>query len=285
MHPDLAQTPLVPPLPEDDAELLARAGVSASTGQGGLFENCDWIRRVSREPALLFGGGRALLLEVAHPLVAAGVAQHSQFRTDPFGRLQRTLDAMSAITFGDREAALAAARSVERAHARVAGLLSSATARLPAGTPYHGRQPDLMHWVWATLVDTSVAVYELFVAALPPGAVEEFYAQQRVLAMLLGIPPAELPPSWSAFRANFEAIVAGDRLEVTPEAREIADAVMSMAGPGPVRAITAALLPERLRAGFGLAWDEARAERFAGLVRSVRSLREEGSVDGSPGPR
>jgi uncharacterized protein (DUF2236 family) len=111
-------------LPLDDDALLAFAGLcDPPPPEDGLFRRGCWLRRVSGEPVLLFGGGRALLLEIAHPLVAAGVAEHSSFRSDPFGRLQRTLEAISAIVFRDRAAALAAARSVERTIQRVTGRL------------------------------------------------------------------------------------------------------------------------------------------------------------------
>src|SRR3989475_11664523 len=114
-------------LPADVDALLARAGIDASIpAREGLFRERGWLRRVSREPAVLFGGGCALLLEVAHPLVAAGVAEHSDFRRDPFGRLQRTLAAITAIALEPRPAALAAARAVASAHERVRGELAEA---------------------------------------------------------------------------------------------------------------------------------------------------------------
>src|SRR5688572_13767070 len=127
-------------LPTDDDALLAHAGIDASIpAPEGLFRDDGWLRRVSREPAVLFGGGCALLLEVAHPLVAAGVAEHSDFRRDPFGRLQRTLAAISAMALEPRSAALAAARGVALSHERVRGRLGEAAGRFAAGTNYHGR--------------------------------------------------------------------------------------------------------------------------------------------------
>src|SRR5215472_3615956 len=109
----------------DDHALLAHAGIDASLPEReGLFREEGWLRRVSREPAVLFGGGCALLLEVAHPLVAAGVAEHSDFQRDPFGRLQRTLAAITAIALEPRGAALAAAHGVVRVHERVRGSLA-----------------------------------------------------------------------------------------------------------------------------------------------------------------
>lgn len=266
-------------LPPDDEALLRLAGVSdPPPASEGLFRDGSWMRRISGESVLLFGGGRALLLEIAHPLVAAGVAEHSDFRTDPFGRLRRTLDAMSTITFGDRARALAAARGVERAHERVKGTLSTRVGPHPAGTPYDGRAPELVHWVWATLADTSLVVYDAFVAPLDDDAREAFHADQRVVARLLGVPPERVPPDYAAFRDEFDAIVAGDTLAVGEQAREIAQAVLHPPGGfggGTVRGVTAALLPPRLREAFGLRWDASRAARFDALVASVRRLRAE----------
>ncbi len=267
-------------LPTNDEELLALAGVSdAPPPEEGLFRDGCWLRKVSAEPVLLFGGGRALLLEIAHPLVAAGVAEHSDFRRDPFGRLQRTLDAMTAIAFGNRATALEAARGVERAHARVAGVLENGAGRFPAGARYAGRDPDLMLWVWASLVDTALVVYQRFVAPLDAVALDAYLAEQRVVARVLGIPAARVPERHADFRRYFDAMLEGNTLCVTPGACEIADAVLAapgrLVGAGVMRSLTAALLPARLREAFGLAWDPARAERIEALTASVRSLRRD----------
>jgi uncharacterized protein (DUF2236 family) len=264
----------------DDEALLARSGiVELPPAHVGLFRSDGWLRRINAEPSLLFGGGRALLLEVAHPLVAAGVAEHSNFRGDPFGRLQRTLDAMRTIAFGDRRAALGAARSVERAHGRVHGVLAADAGRYPAGTPYSGRDPEPVRWVWATLVDTALQVYQEFVAPLSDAACEAYYAEQCGIGRLLGVPAADVPPDHAAFRAWFDAYVESDALCVTPVSQEIAAAVLAPQGGfsdgGRVRLITAALLPERLRDAFGLRFEAAQRARFDSLLRSVRSLRAE----------
>ena len=239
----------------------------------GLFEEGCWLRRVSGEPVLLFGGGRAVLLEVAHPLVAAGVAEHSDFRGDPFGRLQRTLAAMSAIVFGSRAAAGEALRGIERAHERVRGTLDRDAGPFRAGTPYAGRDPELVRWVWATLLDTALRVYQRFVGPLDEAALEAYYTDQRAVARLLGVPDPLLPRDHAGFAGWFDAVLGGDELSVTDPAREIADAVLEHASGGPVRGLTAALLPPRLREAFGLAWDERRAERIERLAASVRALR------------
>ena len=266
----------------DDDALLAHAGIDRSLPERvGLFRDDGWLRRVSREPAVLFGGGCALLLEVAHPLVAAGVAEHSDFRRDPFGRLQRTLAAITALALEPRGAALAAARGVARAHERVCGRLPEAVGPFAAGTSYRGRDPDLVLWVWATLVDTALAVYRDFVGPLDASALAEYHRDQRALALLLGAPADRTPGDPSAFRSWFDEMVAGDALTVGATAREIARAVLDTPGVarGPVPLITAALLPERLRRDFGLAWDGDRQRRYRELTAGVRALRPAPPVD------
>jgi len=265
-------------LPRDDADLLALAQPAGpAPGARGLFRDDGWLRRVSGAPVAIFGGGRALLLEVAHPFVAAGVAEHSAYRSDPFGRLQRTLAAMQAITFGEVPAALAAARGIERAHARVHGTLPEAAGPFAAGTPYSGRDPEAVRWVWATLADTAWLLYERFVEPLDAEAREAYYAEHRVLAVLVGVDPALVPPDWSAFRAYFEGMVEGDVLAVTALARDIAATVLDPptdAGAARLaRSITAGLLPPRLREAFGLAWDDARERRLEAMIEQVRGLR------------
>ncbi len=287
-------------LPAGDDALLRHVGlVDPPQADEGLFRDGCWLRRVSAEPVLLTGGGRALLLEVAHPLVAAGVAEHTNFRSDPFGRLQRTLDAMTAIVFRERGAALAAARRIEAAHGRVRGRLARAVGPFAAGTPYSGRDPELVCWVWATLVDTALASYQHFVAPLDDEALEAYYADQRILARLVGVPGDRVPPNAAAFRRYFDEMIASDTLTVSDEAREIAEAVLdppaSQFGGRVLRDLTAWLLPPRVRERFGLVWDADRERRVGALRDSVCALRrgardaasrEAGPrLDGPPQPR
>src|SRR3712207_5546454 len=123
-----------------------RSGMSADEGLFGP-ETVTW--RVNREAVLLAGGGRALLLQVAHPSVAAGVVQHSDYDVDPWGRLYRTLDLVTRITFGRPATSEKAAKRLRTAHGAVRGERDD-------GASYRALDPDLLLWVWATLVETSL---------------------------------------------------------------------------------------------------------------------------------
>src|SRR4051812_33210700 len=95
-----------------------------SRGHDGYFAPSDQIWKVARELALMLGGGRALLLQVAHPLVAAGVAEHSGYREDPWKRLEGTMRAVWAVVFGRRAEADRAAARVRAMHKTVSGVLT-----------------------------------------------------------------------------------------------------------------------------------------------------------------
>src|SRR4051812_46054784 len=122
----------------------------------GLFPDDAMIRQVSGEVILLLGGGRALLMQLAHPQVAAGVADHSGFAEDPYGRLRRTLDATYTIVFGTEAEADLVARQLFAVHERV------------TGPDYRANDPELLMWVHATLVDTALRVHARFLRPLRP---------------------------------------------------------------------------------------------------------------------
>ena len=120
----------------------------------GLFSPDSVAWKIDRERAVLLGGGRSLLMQLAHPRVARGVAEHSDFRRRPFRRLARTLTLSLDSVFGDRDVALRSAGRINAAHASV------------RGEGYSAFDPDLLLWVFATLADSAVLSYELFVRGL-----------------------------------------------------------------------------------------------------------------------
>ena len=217
--------------------------------RAGLFAEDSITRRVNRENILLLGGGRALLMQLAHPKVAAGVDEHSDFRAHPIRRLRRTIRMTMAIVFGDRDTALAAARGVNQVHAKVQG----------AG--YRALDPDLLLWVYATLADTALVTYETFVKRLLPREREEFHQEFKLLGELLGIPPDRFPDTVRDFDRYLEQMVSDGPVRVDARARDLAEQVLrppTRVLPGPVmiplNVITTGLLTPPLREQYGLPW-------------------------------
>lgn len=249
----------------------------------GLFEPGSVTRRVNREAVLILAGGRALLMQLAHPLVAAGVAEHSDFRADPLGRLRRTLDAMLSVVFGGPECAGAAVRRVAAVHARVRGVLRESAGAYPAGTRYDARDPKLMLWVHATLVDSALVGYQRFVAPLRRGERALFYAESKRVAGAFGLPDRLLPASLADFEHYLAGMLDGDELAVTPMARRLAEAVLRPGPPGVPRlvgvpagvasALTLDLLPAPLRERYGFAWSPRRALAAGVATRAIRRAR------------
>ncbi|HUE30189.1 MAG TPA: oxygenase MpaB family protein [Verrucomicrobiae bacterium] len=240
-------------------------------------ESVTW--RVNREAVLLLGGGRALLLQVAHPLVAAGVAAHSEFRAHPLRRLWRTLDLMLTLAFADGATALAAVRTIEAVHARVHGVLEEPSGPFPRGTRYDANDPALLLWVYATLVDTALVVYERFVAPLGVEGRAAYYEGSKVGGRLLGIPEAIMPPTFARFQEYVDDMIRGDALAVGPAGREIAASILRPVVPlGLAQAFRAAdlftvgLLPPPIRERYGLSWSAGQERALHALMTLARRV-------------
>ncbi len=227
--------------------------------------------KVSRESSITLLGGRAAsLLQIAHPLVAAGVADHSDYRTDPYGRLRRTLDAMFTIVFEPEDEARETVARIEHIHSFVKGVS-------PDGVPYSALDPHLKMWVHATLIYTSVKVYRRFVAPLSDDEIESYYSESRIVADLFSIPTDLQPESFEALRAWMRERVETGEVYVTDQARELAEPILRPLRIVPsavsrLSVITASLLPRPIREGYGLRVDAPRAALFAVGGRASRLL-------------
>src|SRR5262249_6899439 len=131
-----------------------------------LFSPSSMFWRVNSDLASRLPALRTVLMQIAHPLIAAGVAEHSRFRVHRFARLYRTSMAAAAITFGSRELALRTIASINRRHERVHGTLRTEAGAFPAGTPYDANDPELKFWVLGTIIESTLLVHELFVSPL-----------------------------------------------------------------------------------------------------------------------
>ena len=244
----------------------------------GYFAPESVIRRVGNEPLVpLLGGGPAVLLQVAHPLVAIGVVRHSAYEENLWKRFMRTMEALYLVVYGSRREADRAGEIVHAVHAAVRGRTERPLGPFPTGTVYSAADPQLMLWVHATLVETSMAVVQRFTGSLTEAEQEDYYGEMGVVARVFGVPPAVIPRTLSDFREYLAAQLAGPEIVVTAPAQAVAASILEAPLPGPLRAAvpahrlaTAAFLPERLRAEYGLRWGRAHA---AALTLSARPLR------------
>ena len=276
----------------DRAELereLAIVCDAAVESCAGVFGPSSMMWQIDREAAIFLGAGRALLLQLAHPWVAAAIAQHSRTLADPIGRFHRTFNTMFTIVFGTTEQALAAAQRLYHRHACISGTLPEATGAFAAGSRYEANDVAALRWVHATLIDTALVAYELVCQLLSSEERERYWSEARQFAAFFGIPQDVLPCSWRDFADANEQMSRSDVLTVSEEARAIAGAILFGTGtrvpvPSWYRALTARLLPTRLREDFGLAYGEPerrKAERALTVLRRVypwvpRRLRQVG---------
>jgi uncharacterized protein (DUF2236 family) len=240
----------------------------------GLFGPGSVGWRVDRELVVLAGGSCALLLQAAHPVVAAGVAEHSAYATDPFGRLMRTLASSFEVAFGSRSTAEATIGRVNAIHSRVRG-------DLPDGRPYSATDPEALLWVHATLVDTALRVYSGWVAPLSATHEQRYHEEAAELAFRLGVPEASMPSTLAALRAWMDGLVASGSVRVTPQAREIARTVLYPLPWIPrvawdaAHLVSVATLRPDIRRQYGIGWTDARergARRLAAVSRRLVPL-------------
>lgn len=248
----------------------------------GYFAPESVIRRVGNTPLIpMLGGGPAVLLQVAHPLVAAGVVYHSDYHHDLWRRLLRTLQALYLIVYGSKQEAERAGAAVQAVHAHVRGTTRERLGPFPAGTRYDASDPDLMLWVHATLVASSLAAYRRFVARLTADEGEAYYREMALVAGVFGLPRSAIPASLDDFGEYLRARLAAPEICVTAPAREVAAIVLQAPLPTALRLLapahrlaTAALLPARLREQYGLGWTRAHAMPLALAASSLRLLGE-----------
>jgi uncharacterized protein (DUF2236 family) len=239
--------------------------------------------RVNGERLVLLAWGRAILMQLAHPLVAQGVADHSSFRDTAVTRVRRlhgTIRAMLDLTFGDEGASNAAANRINAIHDRVHGRLSEDAGQWAAGTPYSATDPELLTWVEATLLDSMPRAYQEFVTPLAPEEIDAYCSAASAGSGRLRIPAGLVPASRGALHAYLQRVLDGDVLAVTKVARELARDVIDPPGARALwpaatvaRLVSVGWLPPRIRAAYGFSWtanDEARLQAWCRRIRRAR---------------
>jgi uncharacterized protein (DUF2236 family) len=242
-------------------------------------ESITWRR--AGDARTMFGAGAALLLQVAHPTVAAGVREHSNFKEDPWGRLWRTLDYVHMLVYGGPENAVRTGRAMRAMHQKIKGTA-------PDGRQYHALEPEAYAWVHATLALTIIGSHDQFGRPFSDAQRRRFYAEWLGLGRLLGIRERDLPGTWEDFLAYVEEM-CGARLEPSDVVDDVLESLADPKAPpvrglGPrtwkaitapsshtMRLATIGLLPEPARKRLGLQWTRAMELELNAIGRLSRS--------------
>ncbi len=248
-------------------------------------ESITW--RVASDARLTFAMLYPLLLQVSHPTVGAGVRDYSDFERYPWERLLATVDYVSLLVYGGRDA-VPAGRRLRAAHRRLSGVRED-------GKPYHALEADAYAWVHATLLETYVAGTQQFGVGLDPGQLEAFYREYRGLGRLIGVRERDLPANWDGFRRYFDNTVRDELVhteavdQVLRAARRLPAPQMSlrvsqMRLPTPLwRAIRipagraawiggVGLMDPSLRHRFGIRWSRVDEAQFRTMGAAFRAL-------------
>ena len=256
-------------LPSDEEVLALWPGPGSIT----------WQR--AADARTLLAAGYALVLQVAHPTVGAGVAEHSSYREDPWGRLFRTLDFTNALIYCEPAVSAAVARSVRARHRQIKGLKAD-------GSRYHALAPDAYAWVWASLFGSVISAHAHFGRPLRSREREAFWSEWRGLGRLLGIRERDLPADLRQYDSYFERMTT-EVLEDNESVHCVIDSLREPADPPLPRyarpawrlgrlpsshaleLATVGLLPPSLRARFGLDWTFAQQLELRTLGLAARA--------------
>jgi uncharacterized protein (DUF2236 family) len=258
------------------AEGPAVGGAAATPDGAGLFGPGSVSWQVLREASVVAGGVRALLLHAAHPLVVAGARQTGMYERDPWRRLERTLRQTFTVVFGTREEALAASKRIDDVHGAIRGVDQI------TGQPYDARDPDLLLWVHACLVNSFLELERHTVGRLDDAGRQRFHEEQMTGVALLRLPRERIPSTVEGLRAYIDGVIAAGTLRHTPDAARVASVIRDPPPGVPLRPlwkIVAFLafhtLPPAVQSLYGVrhtAWHEALLRAQGLMDRTNRPL-------------
>ena len=240
----------------------------------GFFGPGSMAWRINREGVLGLGALRALLLQVAHPKVAQGVADHSNYRGEPIQRVLTTLRLQQVIVFGSCQEASEALLRINSRHTSVVGIVAEGTNNDNNKT-YEANDPYLKLWVFATLVDTMVRMHDQLLTPLSAEEREAFYQESLLFAELMGITSDILPANLTEFDNWIEDMIASDEIVVTSAAKDIASSLLRLpvAVFWPTNYILAAgSLPPALREAYGFKWNAAIERTYDVGIKAVQVI-------------
>ena len=187
----------------------------------GLFGPASIVWRVHRDRSFPLAGMRALMVQALHPLAMAGVAQHSDWRRDPFGRLAATSGYVLTVTYGDRASANEAAARVRAVHKHVRGTDPE------TGLPYAAEDPDLLLWIHAALVESIVTIVQRYGRGLDPAEADRYVAEMVPFAEIVGVPSEMVPRSVDGLDEYMRSV---ELVQITQAARDAIGVVLEPPG-------------------------------------------------------
>lgn len=235
----------------------------------GYFGPDSITWKIYREPVLILGSFRALLLQIAHPAVATGVARYSNFKKDALGRGFRTFQAMAMLYFGTKDQADEVGRHLRRAHSGIRGRFDQTDG---TAQPYHANDPALQCWVLATIVDTSLQIIaRMSLRDLPENWQEQFFEESKTAATILGIPPEHYPQNWPEFEQYMHNMLNDNILGSIETCREVAESIVyHRYSYGPLaKLLSAGWLPADLCTRLGIRVQYDPEKRLAKLLNII----------------
>ena len=245
-----------------------------AAGDVGLFgpRSASW--RVHRHYTVMLGGARALLMQAAHPLVVAGARQTAMYERDPWKRLERTLSQTYTVVFGTRAEALAASKRIDDIHGVIKGTDPV------TGLPYDARDPELLLWVHAALVDSFLLFERATVGALDDAGRQAFHEESMVSAELLRLPRERIPPTVAGLRDYIDQVAASGILRMSDGAATVAELIRNPPANVPQRKLWGLIgylafgtLPPALQALYGVSGGTLRAAGVRATLLAVRAAR------------
>jgi len=240
------------------------------------------VQQINAERLVLLGWSRAILMQLSHPLVGAGI-QHSAFRGGAIQaaqRLHHTVGAMLSLTYGDPTRRAATIGRIRAIHRTVHGVLAQPIGNFPVGTRYAADDPALLLWVHATLIDSVTLVYQRLVRPLTATELDQICRQSAPLLIELGGDQSTAPLTWPALQAYLKDAETSGVLCVSDSARRLGHAVIApRAGYVPLpmsglhRFLVAGLLPATLRTAYGFTWTASRQRRFEQTLTALQAVR------------
>lgn len=241
-------------------------------------------RTINAERLVLLAWSRAVLLQFAHPLIAAGVYEHSSFGASPWvaaKRLKHTVRAMLALTFGSEAERALALERIRAIHRRVCGKLHADVGPFRAGTPYSAEDPALVLWVHATLLESVSMFYELIGLPLSTAERDAYCVEAAPVAAALGARTSDIPRSQAALHEYIDRMYASGEIAVGTQARELAARIVTppfglLGAPAAVinRVLTLGMLPAFIRRQYGFEWTLRDERALALVVPALCALRK-----------